>query len=287
MNRRLKVLAPIFVLLAGIVGVWLAMGLRPQVELEPPARQPPLVRVQRVRVEPVQFVVRAHGTVAPRSESGLIPQVSGEVVWVAPSLVAGGFFEEGEALLRIDPADNEVALESARASVARGRSEYERSGKELERQKRLARSSVASDAAYDDAVNAERVARASLRESEARLTQAERDLARTEISAPYAGRVREEAVDVGQFVTRGSEVARIYAVDFAEVRLPIPDAELRYLDLTTLVRAEVGGEAGPQVRLSAEFAGQRHAWQGRIVRTEGEIDARTRMVHVVARVDDP
>jgi multidrug efflux pump subunit AcrA (membrane-fusion protein) len=195
-------------------------------------------------------------------------------------------FEEGEPLIRIDRADYEVALESARAAVAREESEHERARKELERQKRLAVQSVASAARYDDAVNAERIAGATLRESRAKLERAERDLERTEIPAPYAGRVREENVDVGQFITRGAAIGRIYAVDYAEVRLPIADAELDFLDLPMLYRDEKP-EGGPSVRLRARFAGGEHTWTGRIVRTEGEIDPRSRMVNVVARVEDP
>lgn len=139
----------------------------------------------------------------------------------------------------------------------------------------------------DDAENAARVAAASLREAEAALEQARRDLERTELRAPYAGRVREKLVDVGQFVERGTPVARLYAVDYAEIRLPIPDEEMAFLDLPLDYRGAAHQGAGPTVILRADFAGGRHAWEGRIVRTEGEIDPRSRMIHAVARVDDP
>ncbi|MCP4036439.1 MAG: efflux RND transporter periplasmic adaptor subunit, partial [bacterium] len=122
------------------------------------------------------------------------------------------------------------------------------------------------------------------REGQARLVQAERDMDRTQLIAPYSGRVRSEEVDIGQFVSRGDRLAKIYAVDFAEVRLPIPDVELQYLDLPLHFQAE---DDGPTVRLSARFAGERRQWQGRVVRTEGEIDPKSRMIHIVARVDDP
>jgi RND family efflux transporter MFP subunit len=284
-KRRIakKILPGLFVLL-GIAGAIAAVKFRSKPETDAPVPQPPIVRVHEVRPQSWQFLVRAHGTVAPRSESSVIPQVSGTVVWVSPALVSGGFFELGEPLLRIDPSDYEVNLEAAKAAVARGKSEHTRAKKELERQKRLARSSVSSDASFDDAVNAEVVAGATLREARARLLQAERDMDRTQITAPYTGRVRSEEIDVGQFVSRGDRLAKIYAVDFAEVRLPIPDAELQYLDLPLLFRAE---SEGPVVKLNARFAGQERQWTGRVVRTEGEIDATSRMIHIVARVDDP
>jgi RND family efflux transporter MFP subunit len=287
MRRRAKLLVPLGILAVGLLGVALIVWTRPAAEFHRPEISAPLVRVQRVDLGPVDFVVRAHGTVTPRTESDLIPQVSGPVVWVSPALASGGFFEEDEPLIRIDRADYAVALESARAAVARSESEYERAHKELERQKRLAGQSVASAARYDDAVNAERIAAAALREARAARERAERDLERTEIRAPYAGRVREENVDVGQFVTRGTPVGRIYAVDYAEVRLPVPDAELGFMDLPMLYRGETPEDGGAPVRLRARFAGGEHTWTARIVRTEGEIDARSRMVNVVARVEDP
>jgi RND family efflux transporter MFP subunit len=113
-----------------------------------------------------------------------------------------------------------------------------------------------------------------------------RDLERTELRAPYAGRVRSESVDIGQFVNRGTPIARIYAIDYAEVRLPIPDEELAFLDLP-LWRADETEVEGPEVVLRARFAGADHEWRGRVVRTEGEIDPQTRMVHVIARIKDP
>ena len=269
------------------------MATRPRVEPAPPNVEAPLVRVVRVEPRLVQFTVRAHGTVAPRTESELVPQVAGEVVWVSPALVSGGFFEADEPLVRIDRRDYEADLESARAGAARAESEYRRAAKEHERQRQLADRSVASESRIDDAENAYRAARAARREAQARLERAERDLERTELRAPYAGRVRAERVDVGQFVSRGVAIATLYAVDYAEVRLPIPDRELAYVDLPLAYRSQAASEAGtetaaensPSVRLHAEFAGRERVWTGRIVRTEGEIDPKSRMVHAVARVE--
>ena len=104
--------------------------------------------------------------------------------------------------------------------------------------------------------------------------------------SPYAGRVREKRVDVGQYISVGAPVATLYSIDVAEVRLPLPDAELQYLDLPLIYRGDRDGD-GPAVTLTATFAGGTHEWEGRVVRTEGEIDPRSRMVHVVAQVENP
>jgi RND family efflux transporter MFP subunit len=99
--------------------------------------------------------------------------------------------------------------------------------------------------------------------------------------------VRNKMVDLGQFVTRGQAIAEIYSVDRAEVRLPIRDRDLAFVELPLVYRDDTGRQPHPRVILRANFAGSVYEWEGRIDRTEGEIDAKTRMVHAVAVVDDP
>jgi RND family efflux transporter MFP subunit len=292
---RKKALVPLVILVAGVLIVGIVVATRPSVEAGPVRVNAPLVSVIEVQPRDFQFSVRTQGTVVPRTESDLIPQVSGEVIWVSPRLVSGGFFNEGDPLLRIDPSDHRVELEAARAVVARTKSEFARAETEIERQRSLAVQGVASQARIDDAENAFQVAEAELREETAKLARAERDLDRTEIRAPYQGRVRSEKVDAGQFVSRGVSIGTLYATDYAEVRLPLPDRDLFYLNIPFALSGErVASDGdptetnlGPEVQLLAEFAGEPRTWIGHIVRTEGEIDAKSRMVHLVARVEDP
>jgi RND family efflux transporter MFP subunit len=282
-----KLLVPLALLALGAAGAALVIATGPQVEAKAPTVVSPLVRVAEVRLVDLPLEVTTHGTVAPRTESALVPEVAGRVIEVSPALVSGGFFGAGDLLLRIDPRDYEVALERARAAVARAKSEHSRARRELRRQQELAKHAVASEAQLDVASNAAEAAAAALREAVAAHEQAERDLGRTELRAPFDGRVREEKVDVGQFVNRGVSVGTLYAVDFAEVRLPVPDDELAYLELPLVWPGELPPGEGPEVRLVARFGGEEHEWLGRVVRTEGEIDPRSRMVHVIARVEDP
>jgi RND family efflux transporter MFP subunit len=287
MRTTLRVALPLLILAAGGVGAWVLLATAPKIEEKRPERVAPLIRVVEVEPQALQLRVHTTGTVSPRTESDLVPQVSGSVVWVSPSLTSGGFFDHGDVLLRIEPYDYEAALERARANLARAQSEHHRAKKELKRLRGLARTGVASESQLDDAERGERVGAATLREAEAMLGQAERDLQRTEIKAPFSGRVRDENVDVGQFVNRGAPIARIYAIDYAEVRLPIADDELAFIDLPLWRSGDEGERDGPEVVLRARFAGGDHEWTGRVVRTEGAIDARSRMINVVARVHDP
>lgn len=285
MNKH--TLAPIAVLIVGGLLASLVLASKKPIEKKAPLITAPLVRVLEARPGTVQMHVSTHGTVVPRTESALIPEVAGRVVWVSPSLVSGGFFAAGDLLLEIEALDYELAREQARARRARAQSDLANARTAHGRQIDLAKQQAASEAARDDAINRLRVAEAAEREAVAALAKAERDLARTKIEAPYDGRVRSEQVDLGQFVNRGASVATIYAVDVAEVRLPIQDEELAFLDLSLAGTSGLGEAPLATVRLKARFAGRDHAWDGEVVRTEGELDPRTRMVNVVAQVRDP
>ena len=270
-----KFLLPIVILGITLLGVILLIVTAPEPERRDPERAIPTVRVIDAETRTLRHTVRSQGTVVPRTEADLVAEISGRVLWISPSFAPGGFFEADDALIRFESRDYELARDRARANVQRARSEREFAVAELARQEGLSDGGVRE------------LGHANLLDARAALEQAERDLARTEIRAPYAGRIREEQVDIGQFVNLGSTIARIYATDYVEVRLPIPDEQLAFLD-AGVPPAGTPIDVGPSaVRLSATFAGQKSAWTGRIVRTEGEIDQRSRMVNVVARVEAP
>ncbi len=283
-----KVVYPIVVIAIGILGATTLISSRTVVQTQAPEIPPPLVRALRVHTESLQLKVKAQGTVAPRTESVLVSQVAGQIVWVSPAFASGGFFEAGDLLVRLDRRDYELGLARARVQVAQAKvrlaREEEEAGVARQEWSRVGKGE-ATPLVLREPQLAE--ARASLEAARAVWGQAQLSLERTEVRAPYAGRVRMKLADVGQFVNPGVGLARLYAVDYAEVRLPIPDAQLAFLDLSLDFRGSSGGVEGPEVTWSADFAGGRHTWVGRIVRVEGEIDSRTRMVHLVGRVEDP
>ena len=277
-------LIPAAVVVVAILGAISLYATAP--ELKPETADPiaPTVRVLAVRPDAVQHLVHSQGTVEPRTESALIPEVSGRVEWVSQALVSGGVFNAGEVLLRIEQDDYEAALAQARAGRQQAEAEAENARFEYERLLQLQDRNLASRSQLEAAERRLRVADAALLSADSGLERARRDLARTELQAPFTGVVRTESVDVGQFINRGSAVATIYATDYVEIRLPIADEQLAYLQLPLGVRGELAAEAAPNVELTARFAGRDYSWRGKVVRTEGEIDPRSRMVHVVARV---
>ena len=291
MSRIRMALMGMLPLLVLAVGGWTAKTLIDSYEEpqpEPVVVVPPLVQVIPAERTSLTLVVHAEGTVAPRTESQLVPEISGRVLEVSPSLAAGGFFNEGDVLLRIESRIYELAITRASAAIeqARLRLTTERQEAEVARKEWEALGEgEPSPLLFRGPQIAE--VEASLRAAEATLEQAQYDLERTVLRAPFTGRVRSKQVDVGQFVQRGAPLATLYAVDIAEVRLPIPNAELAYCNLPLAYRDQSVTADGPRVKLTALFAGEEHSWQGRIVRTEGEIDPQTRMVNAVAQVNDP
>jgi RND family efflux transporter MFP subunit len=283
-----RLVLPSVIILAGFGLAAVLLGTGPTLTSKPVESLAPLVRIQTVTLKDVALSSLTHGTVAPRTESELVAEVAGRVISVNSNLVSGGFFNAGEELLQIDPLDYELALEQARASIVQAESDLANARRAAGRLDSLSERQLTSAAQQDDALNRMRIAEATLRSSQAQLARAERDLARTRVLAPYEGRVRSEHVDIGQFVNRGSSIATIYATDYAEVRLPINDEELAFLDLPLGPVIE-GAQTIPatEVTITARFAGKEHQWLAQVVRTEGELDPQTRMINVVARVESP
>ena len=244
-----------------------------------------------VKRQSYQVEVRTQGTVQPRTVSTLIPEVSGRIVSVSANLRAGEFFTEGEVLVEIDARQYqaEVQIEQANVTQARARlaEEKARAAQATREWKRLGESGQPDALVLRKPQLAS--ARAAVSGAQARLTQSKLDLERARITAPYDGRVLEKNVDRGQYVNSGNVLARIYAVDYVEVRLPLSDRQLQYVEVPEVYRSQVPSARvpGPQVTLSATLGNQRHAWRGRLVRAEGAIDTRTRQLYVIAQIDDP
>jgi RND family efflux transporter MFP subunit len=289
MNKTLRIVVPLGILLLGLVSAVLMIRSRPQVERREVSFPPPLVRVLEIRQQDVRLKVGSQGTVSPRTESDLIAQVAGQVIYVSPQFAAGGFFQKDDILIRIDPRDYEFAIARLKAEVAQARLRLVQEEGEAsiarEEWERLAKDETPNPLVLREPQLTQ--AKAVLEAAEAALQQARLNLDRTRIRAPFDGRVRIKKADVGEYVTTGTPLAVIYAVDYAEVRLPVPDGDMAYLDCCIDYRGQRPQPLDLEVDLRADYAQQEYSWQGKIVRVEGEIDPLTHMVTLVARVQDP
>jgi len=248
-----------------------------------------LVDAIEARREPVIFRVNTQGAVTPRTESILVSEVSGQIVEVASNYVSGGFFRKGELLLKIDPRNYQSALKSAQANVARVQTQVAKENAlanfALDDWKTLQDLNASTGPISDLALRKPQLAEAiaELTSAEAALEKAQEDLNRTSIRAPYDGMVQEKRADVGQYVNTGSQLALIFATDYAEIRLPITQRELSLIDLPS-----AGDSSSPlPVTLTSEAGAARHTWEGLVVRSEGVFDSASRVLYAVAQVEDP
>lgn len=286
-TKLIKIFLPIVILLAG-AGVMAALILnRPAPKKEVKKETGALVSVFKVKKEDRQVIVKGTGTVKPEEEISVIPQVSGKIAYVSPSFVNGGFFKRGELLFKIEDIDYILALEQADA--ARAKAEYEMQNIESyarvariewERLKRKDETEPNPLVLYEPQL---RQAKASLASAMAAVEQAKLDLERTRIRAPFNSIVRDESVDLGQYVTAGSRVAVLFGTDTAEIMVPLSLEELGWIDIPSVKNGKKGSLASVQVRIGGEI----HKWEGKVTRSLGEVDTKTRMMQIIVAVDDP
>lgn len=266
-------------LIAGIFAGSIALSfglskLKPPPETKDIPDAAPLVQVLPLVESSASFRIASQGTVRPRTETILSAEVSGPIVSISPKFNAGGVFAKGEELMRIDPTNYAVAVDQAKATLTQRQIEHEGALK-LRTQGYRAESEYASAAA-------------ALATAKADLVKAERNLERTHITLPYDGMVRVKEADLGQYVNPGTRLGVTFATDYAEVRLPLTDQDLAFIDLPGAAQIRGSGAAeGPLVELSAVQKGQLAQWQARIVRTEGVVDEKNRVTYAVARIEDP
>ena len=286
MSNLIKALLTVTALFIAVVmayGIVITAPTPAQVE---PDEIATAIRTQVVEKQTVQMTVRSQGNVEPLTESELIPEVSGKIKWISPKLVAGGYFEADEVLLQIDDRDYRSMIQRGQAVLSRAQAEDEHARFEFQRLEELVKKRLTSQSTLESALRAQRIAAAALKEAEVNLAQAQRDLRRTELRAPYTGLVRSKKVNQGQFISRGATVASVYSAETVEVRIPLADSQLAFLDIALGQRGSLPVEAQANVTLSTQYGGQYYEWSGKLVRTEAEIDARSRMVNAVVRVDN-
>ncbi|HEG42483.1 MAG TPA: efflux RND transporter periplasmic adaptor subunit [Phycisphaerales bacterium] len=292
LKKALIQIALVVVVLAG--GVKLAKKL--VTSKKPPARKEikqlaPLLTASIVHAEDIQITIKGYGTVKPKAEVKVIPQVSGKVIACHPNFVNGGFFKAGQALITIESDDYRFAVEAAQAAVARD---------QVRLDTELAEAVVAKQEWADINPDKEptsplvlrepqiKDAKAQLQASNAKLATAELNLKRTVISMPFDGRIAEETGDIGQYLMAGQSVATVYSTESVEIVVPLEDHELQWFKVPMgYVSGKASKDDLTRAVVTADFAGKTHTWSAVIARTEGTIDPASRMVNVVAEVKDP
>jgi len=248
-----------------------------------------LVETQVVTARDYQITLESYGSVQPRTQSILVAQVSGQIVSVNPNVRDGGFFEEGDILATIDARDYEANVRIAAATLMDARQVLAeadaRTTQAREDWERLGNSGEAPDLVLR--LPQLEAAKARVISAESTLQKSELDLERTNIVAPFAGRILRKLADVGRVVSPNTQLAEIYATDYVEIRLPLRNRDLSFINLPEAYRySDAKDRAAGKVEIQYELGGQ-ETWDATLVRTEGAIDETARQLHVIAQIDDP
>jgi RND family efflux transporter MFP subunit len=278
---------PIVILGGTAVVCALLIFSRPQISQAPV--EPPITAIRTIETksERITLSVSSRGKVQPAMISEVSAAVNGPVAWISPSLVAGGYFKQGDTILRIDNRDYQTALEKTQAAKKQAEAEASHAARELERLTDLAKKKLASDSQLQDIKRAADVAAARLLNAEADLHQAQLNLARTELKAPFDAIVEVRNIELGQNVSPGQSVATLYGADVVEVKLPLANRQIGFLTISPSFRGAFPTEQAPDVLLKGLYAGRQHSWQGKLVRTEAGIDVSNNTVQAIVQVKQP
>ena len=282
----LQAFLALFLILVGSLGFKMLKSSRQALGRQQAEIPLPMVRTVPVSMGDIEMILTGEGTVHPVSQIQMVPEISGKVVYVSPHLINGGTFKAGERLMTIEPANYRIAVTLAEANVKDAQSKFE-----------LARQlSEAACGEWEQLNNGKtppplvakqpqlEAARANLNAQEANLEKARLNLDRTEIVAPFNGRVSNETVDPGQYVNPGQSLATLYCTDAAEIVVPMETSALNWFAVPGFTTDD---DDGASVEVVADVAGAKRTWTGEVVRVEGTIDAKTRMMHVVIRIANP
>lgn len=285
--KLIKIGVPIALIVIGFIIMKALVSLHPTAVKEAKIEPGILVEVLMAKKEEAAMTVKGTGTVKAAQEISVIPQVSGEVVFTAPGLNVGGFFEKGAVLFSIDDTDYRLALKQAQSSKANA--EYELA--KIKGQAEIARNEWAkinkgNELTPNPLVLYEpqlKSAKAALASSSAKVDQAKLDLTRTEIKAPFNTRIRSENIEIGQYVKSGSSVAVLAGSDMAEIAVSLTTEQLRWLDIPLHGERQNGADA----MASLNIGGTIYKWEGHVVRSTGEVDQKSRMMQVIVEITDP
>ncbi len=281
-------LLPVLILMLGAEVAWYWVVTKPSPQQKPVMPPSALVEVVRASRGEARASIKATGTVIPAQEVLLHPQVSGRVVEINPRLVPGGRFHRGEMILRIDPRDYEYAADQARARVTQAESDLKmEQGRKVvaEREWELFKDELSTTP--EGQALAQRhpqiaSARAALAAAEGALKQAELNLERTTLRAPFATLVVTEDVEVGQVVSPQSRIASLVGTQAYWVQVSVPVQELAHLTFPA------DGRAGSPVTVVHDLGkNNRVVRKGTVQRLLGNLDTAGRLARVLVVIRDP
>ena len=284
MNNYIKKFSPIIILLVSVGVFILLIKLKPEAEFQKPKIVPQMVETIIAFPSEVRAKISSQGTIRPEHEISVTSEVSGKVIWVSENFLDGAGFSLGDTLMKIEKRDYELALISTESSLFQARLSLQREEAEAKlanlEWERVGKGDASSLTLREPQLAQ---ARAVLAAAEAAYEQSKRNLDRTVIIASFKGRVRKKMVDLGTNLVPGARVADIYATASFEVRLPIADKDIPFLGIP-LDGTMLKKNQRPRVKLFASYGTENFQAEGFLLRSESEIDLKTRMISVIATI---
>ena len=278
----IKKLKPLFILLAAFAIsylLWLLGQVQPDPVEEAPA---PDVIVEILTPENFQVQINSNGTTTPLTQTVLTAEVGGEVIYRSKKFSEGSSVIEGEILAKIDDTDLQLQYKNALLQLANAEVQYSLQLAEAEVAKE-AWEKIGDGVASDLTLKKPQIkqAEALLEVAKAQVSSAEKKLNKTEIVAPYAGRIQNVNIDLGTTIIPGQPVGAIYTSSEIEVTLAVKDNDLQFLSIPMDGRKLDPSEQA-LVKIKSFYKGKNQTWVGKLERVDGVIDPITRMINLIA-----
>ncbi len=289
--KQLILILIVFALAAA--GAYWLLTHKPEIKKHTKKINIPIVSVAPIKKQDYPIVVHSSGIVEARTQTNLVAEVAGKITRIGKAFQEGNYIKKNNLLLKISETDYRNNIDIAHAEIARQQLalEEQMAQRELAKQdwdlfgeKRKKPSKLAMRSPHITS------AKATLLAAKIRMDQAKTQLSRTKVIAPYDGRVLERSVDIGQYVTPGTILGKIFATDYIEVRLPLSLKEYELLDIPEHYQNENMPKLDslPTVTFYTNKTQRKnHQWQGRVVRTSASVDSNTRQLSVIARISKP
>lgn len=283
-----RALIPALIIVIGIIA-WKWLGTPVEVP-KPQHRAAQKLKTEKTVLNPSHYrvTIESQGTVKAQQATTITPLVAGTIVKINPAFEDGAFFKKDEVLLELDPADLQTAVFASESSLARAEAAL------IQEQARAKQARLNwQDIGYEEEpsplvlrVPQLREAEANVSSAQAELEQAQRNLERSKVKAPFDGRVAKRLVGLGQAVGATTQLGEIFGTETAEIRLPLAPAQLQFIKLPN-----EEGDAPVDVVLTDALRDPsepaEHQWTAKILRTEGALDPDSRELFAIARIEDP
>jgi RND family efflux transporter MFP subunit len=279
MKKVIKITLPVVILAFTLAVVYTVFSNPPKSKGK---KSPPVtleVEVQKLHREHFAIKLNSYGVVQAITQTKLLAQVSGKIIYLNANFQNGGYFKKGELLVEIEDIEYQAALKVAQSELFNAQKTLiEEKAQATQAKKDWKKFNLGKANDLVLRIPQLKAAKAALIAAKANVQKAKLNLKRTQITAPYDGRVIDESISIAQVIAVNGELGTIYATDGLEVRLPIKNIELPLIDIEQSVNH--------QAKVSFISKLTEKSYRGKIVRSQSSIDSNTKQLYMIATIDE-